>query len=70
MQWLKKYSVWTGSSPAIAAKAQKLAFESMLPKLGFTEICDVTKIMGSVPFDSAAAYYPERVSVDVTGLER
>jgi hypothetical protein len=42
----------------------------MLPKLGFTEICDVTKIMGSVPFDSAAAYYPERVSVDVTGLER
>lgn len=58
---------WGASDAEIAKRAEQLAFERILPKLGFTDIYDVTAVRRYVPFDFVATNPDgERVLIDVT----
>ncbi len=62
----RRHRIWGASSPAIAKRAEMLAFSGILPNLGFTELYDVTSIRRIFPFDVIGTYGGERVVVDVT----
>lgn len=57
---------WGESSPEIALRAEKFAMETILPKLGFTELYHASAIKRFVPFDLIATYKGQRVLIDVT----
>jgi hypothetical protein len=61
----RRLRLWGASSPETARKAEELAFNAILPKIGFTEVLDATRIRRSIPFDFAT-YEGERVLIDVT----
>jgi hypothetical protein len=57
------------SNPEIAWRAEKIAMEQILSKLGFTELYHASAIKGYVPFDFVATHKGQRVLVDVaTGI--
>jgi hypothetical protein len=62
----RKARVWGESSPEVAFRAERLAMEQVLPKLGFTELYHASLVNRFVPFDVVATYNRRRVLVDVT----
>ncbi|MDV3277671.1 MAG: hypothetical protein LYZ69_04300 [Nitrososphaerales archaeon] len=62
----RRLRLWGASSPEKARKAEVLAFNTVLPKIGFAEIYDATRVRRFIPFDFAATYEGERVLIDVT----
>ncbi len=63
---VRRIKVWGESSSEIASGAEKFAMESILPKLGFTELYHASAINSFVPFDIIATYQGHRVLIDVT----
>jgi len=61
-----KIRTWGISNAEIAAKAEELARDVILPKEGFTEIFHVSPIRRFAPFDFVATLNQERVLIDVT----
>lgn len=57
---------WGASSPEIALKAERIAIESILPKLGFSEVYHASVVKRFIPFDLIATYGGRRVLIDVT----
>ena len=62
----RRIRFWGISSPELAEKAERLAMEKILPRLGFTELYHASAIKRYVPFDLIATYQGNRVLVDVT----
>ncbi|MDV3243695.1 MAG: hypothetical protein LYZ66_00810 [Nitrososphaerales archaeon] len=62
----RRHGIWGKSNFEIGRQAEKLAFETILPRIGFTDLYDVTQVRTSIPFDFVATLRGERVLIDVT----
>lgn len=58
--------VWGMCDRSIAGAAESIAAWEALPQMGFSEVYHLSTLNGFFPFDMAATFQDERVSVEVT----
>jgi hypothetical protein len=62
----RRRRIWGTSNPRIAQVAEDLAFSTILPRLGFTDLYFVSRRRRLEPFDIIGSKDGERVLVDAT----
>jgi len=62
----RRLQIWGSSTKEIATKAEILAIERILPRLGFSELFHASALKRYVPFDIVASLDGKRVLIDVT----
>jgi hypothetical protein len=65
-QRTRKLKNWGTSTPEIASRAETLAIEKILPKLGFCDFFHASALNRFVPFDIIATLDGQGVLIDVT----